>query len=104
MKTLLPFAACAVLLLSGCDSAASGPLSDSECREMAQREIDLAMSAMPDPDRAGVREMMEQANASSPQRCLAGESWQREDYQCAQAASTHAAFGECMRVVIERKD
>jgi hypothetical protein len=106
MKKWLTSTAVAVLLLSACGSGSgaggSGALSESECNEVAQRQIDVALAAMPDPDKAGVHEFMQQAKAYAAQECIAGESWTRADYQCAQAATTNEAYIACLQVVLDR--
>ncbi len=77
-----------LIMIVGCK--ADG-LSDKECRLIKERELAFMRtllkfdqaSKMDEPDRAF-------------DKCIAGELYSREDYECIAAAESNSAMGQCM--------
>ena len=97
----------AATLLASCSSGA--PLSESECRTMADKEA-AHMSSMignhPNLKQSRVASELPNsfqriADMGVPQ-CVAGKSFQRSDYECVMGADDQSEVGECLTAAHRR--
>lgn len=84
---------CAALAACNRGSSGSGPLVESECREIQQKANDL-VTAHTGIDVASVD--IGPSDDESIDRCVAGQTFDREDYECMMAASSTSDMNECM--------
>jgi hypothetical protein len=95
MKNLsLAAAAC---LLAGCGAAPSGPvLSASQCREITNKVLNLALENLQGTDADAEAHYRESA-AQSYNECVAGKTWinNQKHFDCMHAASDSMAVAKC---------
>lgn len=112
MRPCLPASiAVLVTLLSGCGgdsaadpAAATGGLGEAECRLIVDRYRDFAVeSAKVSGNEAQMRSMIEAGMGMMVDDCVAGESFDREAYDCVAAAPAGSqASHDCIQAANER--
>jgi hypothetical protein len=74
-----PVVFASLLFLCSCSSK---PLTESECRSLAEKEIDFAVSKLPPREAESMRNFFSTKVDEGTKRCLSGKTYDRRDYQC----------------------
>jgi hypothetical protein len=85
--------ATSILLLCSCDSK---PLTDSECRTLAEDEIEFAVSEFPRDDAHSLRAALSESIDAGIRRCTSGKTYNRGDYKCMVSANNPSEIGKCI--------
>ncbi|HMB56745.1 MAG TPA: hypothetical protein VKM35_06010 [Arenimonas sp.] len=94
MKTpliLLPFAV--ALTLAGCSSK---PLTAVECNTLTGIEIGVATEGMTSESAESFKEFAEHAAETGTAKCVAGQTYNRDDYECLTAANSKPEKMQCL--------
>jgi len=98
--------AVSVLLLAACSAgddaapaAAAPTLGEAECRLLAERHRDFAISVAPQGQEEAMRELADASVQPATEACLAGEMFDARAYECVSAttagsAASHACMGQ----------
>ncbi|MFA6232498.1 MAG: hypothetical protein WC617_20370 [Rhodanobacter sp.] len=92
-------AALMVVSVAGCSSK---PLTEAECRTVANKEIEFATSKAPSGAAEDLRDFLaKRADENNPQ-CMAGKTYSRSDYRCMVRANDPDSIGKCIAKVSKR--
>jgi hypothetical protein len=87
------------LLIASCSSNKS-PLSESECKTIADKEAEYIsgkFAKFPEMQASFLR--LAESRAA---QCAAGDSFNRADYECIMSASGDSEIDKCLRTAAER--
>lgn len=99
MKTNILVSVSLVLLtLAACSSK---PLSETECRELIQKEIDFAISKAPPDEADSMRSFLSDSIEGGVARCVTGKTYNRSDYKCMVSAKSPAEIGVCIQEALK---
>lgn len=97
MKSII-LAALMVVSVVGCSSK---PLTEAECRTLANKEIDFAVSKVSSSEAEDLRAFLEK-DADDNTQCIAGKTYSRSDYRCMVKAGDSESIGKCIAKVNKR--
>ncbi len=86
-----------ILLLAACgadpapDATAAGALGEAECRVLAERHRDYAISVAPPGQEAAMREFVDAGMKTITEECTTGGMFDREAYDCVAATAPGSA-------------
>lgn len=80
----------------------SKPLTETECRTLANREIDFAMSKVPAGDAESLKTFLASKADDGNAQCMAGKTYSRSDYKCMIKADDANEISECINRVNKR--
>jgi small lipoprotein (TIGR04454 family) len=80
----------------------SKPLTETECRALANKEIDFAVSKVPAEDAESFKAFLASKADDGNAQCMAGKTYSRSDYKCMIKAVDANEIGECIKRVNKR--
>ena len=83
-------------------SCGGKPLTEIECRTLANKEIDFAVSKAPAGDAESLRAFLASKADEGNAQCMAGKTYRRSDYKCMIKAVDANEIGECIKKVNKR--
>ncbi|MGO4503604.1 MULTISPECIES: hypothetical protein [unclassified Dyella] len=89
----------ASVLLASCSWR---PLSEVECQQMTDKEIEYAVARAPAAEAESLREHLLGNADAGLKRCMKGATYRRSDYRCMMRANEPERVGKCISVVSER--
>lgn len=96
LHTLAVFAS---VFIADCGSK---PLIETECQTLANKEIDFAVSKVPEGDAESLKAFLASRANDGNAQCMAGKTYSRSDYKCMIKAADANEIGECIRRVNKR--
>lgn len=98
MKVKILLGLSAVFLVA----CSSKPLTEAECQQISEKEIQFAVSHVHADSAKSLREHLEKSVASGNEQCIAGKTYRRSDYRCMVKASDPESISECLADVNKR--
>lgn len=80
----------------------SKPLTEAECRRLANKEIDFAVSQAPVGDAESLRTILASRADEGNAKCVAGKTYSRSDFKCMIKAHDVNEIGICINKVNRR--
>ena len=88
------------LLVASCSQT---PLTDAECRVLTSKEIEFAVQGMSADDAAFFKESLTSNIEPGVAKCVAGETYNQDDYKCMVAAATAPEIKECLAAAAKHR-